>query len=78
MVDREKVEREAEEIVRRFSQVLERYSFEDVEEYYILDSKNVLREDEEPTVDPSFREDVLKIAPKTRDGYIVVEKSKWE
>ncbi|GBF35922.1 MAG TPA: Asp-tRNA(Asn) amidotransferase subunit GatC [Methanothermococcus okinawensis] len=78
MVDREKVEKEAEEIVRRFSEVLERYSFEEVEEYYILECKNVLRMDAEPSVDPSFREDVLKIAPKTRDGYIVVEKSKWE
>ncbi|HIQ31987.1 MAG TPA: Asp-tRNA(Asn) amidotransferase subunit GatC [Methanothermococcus okinawensis] len=78
MVDREKVEREAEEIVKRFSQILEKYTFEEVEEYYILEIKNVLREDEEPSVDPSFREEVLRIAPKTRDGYIVVEKSRWE
>ncbi|HIP84743.1 MAG TPA: Asp-tRNA(Asn) amidotransferase subunit GatC [Methanothermococcus okinawensis] len=78
MVDREKIEREAEEVLKRFSKILEQYSFQEVEEYYILEIKNVLREDSEPSVDPSFREKVLKIAPKTRDGYIVVEKSRWE
>ena len=47
------------------------------ETYYILDTKNVLRTDDEPSLDEEFREDVLSIAPKTKDGYVVVEKGKW-
>jgi len=77
MVDVEKVQKQAEEIVERFSKVLESFQFENIEEYYILETKNVLREDDNPHIDPSFKREALKIAPKTKDDYIVVEKSKW-
>jgi len=77
MVDIEKVQKQAEEIVERFSKVLESFQFEDIEEYYILETKNVLRDDDNPHIDPSFKREALKIAPKTKEDYIVVEKSKW-
>ncbi len=76
--DMEKIKKDAEEIVSRFSQILEEFNLSEVEEeLYILDVKNVLREDEVKIQDSSFRENALKIAPKVKDGYIVVEKGKW-
>ncbi|WP_292461009.1 Asp-tRNA(Asn) amidotransferase subunit GatC [Methanothermococcus sp.] len=77
MVDIEKIQKQAEEIVEKFSTVLESFEFGNEEEYYILETKNVLRDDDEPIMDMSFKKDALKIAPKTKDDYIVVEKSKW-
>jgi aspartyl-tRNA(Asn)/glutamyl-tRNA(Gln) amidotransferase subunit C len=77
MVDVEKIQRQAEEIVEKFSTVLESFDLENEEEYYILETKNVLRDEDIPVIDTSFKNDALKIAPKTKDDYIVVEKSKW-
>ncbi|EHP86459.1 Asp-tRNA(Asn) amidotransferase subunit GatC [Methanotorris formicicus] len=77
MVNIEKIKKEADEIIEEFSKVLEGFELGEEETYYILDTKNVLRTDDEPSLDESFREDVLKIAPKTKDGYVVVEKGKW-
>ena len=77
MIDVEKIQKQAEEIVEKFSTVLESFELGNEEEYYILETKNVLRDDDEPISDTSFKNDALKIAPKTKDDYIVVEKSKW-
>ncbi|AEH07232.1 Asp-tRNA(Asn) amidotransferase subunit GatC [Methanothermococcus okinawensis] len=77
MVDIEKIQKQAEEIVEKFSTVLESFELGNEEEYYILETKNVLRDDDEPVSDTSFRKNALNIAPKTKDDYIVVEKSKW-
>ncbi|ABR56488.1 Asp-tRNA(Asn) amidotransferase subunit GatC [Methanococcus aeolicus] len=77
MIDIEKIQKQAEEIVEQFSTVLESFEIDSEEEYYILDTKNVLREDDISKLDTSFKHDALKIAPKTKDDYIVVEKSKW-
>jgi len=78
MVDIEKIQKQAEEIVKQFSTVLENFNVNnEEEEYYILNTKNVLREEDIPKLDSSFKHDALKIAPKTKDSYIVVEKSKW-
>ena len=77
MVDVEKIQRQAEEIVEKFSTVLESFDLENEEEYYILETKNVLRDEDIPVIDTSFKNDALKIAPKTKDDYIAVEKSKW-
>ena len=77
MVDVEKIQKQAEEIVEKFSTVLESFNLENEEEYYILETKNVLRDEDIPVIDTSFKNDALKIAPKTKDDYIVVEKSKW-
>jgi aspartyl-tRNA(Asn)/glutamyl-tRNA(Gln) amidotransferase subunit C len=78
MVDVEKIQKQAEEIVEKFSTVLESFDLEnEEEEYYILETKNVLRDEDIPVIDTSFKNDALKIAPKTKDDYIVVEKSKW-
>ena len=77
MVNVEKIQKQAEEIVEQFSTVLESFELDGEEEYYILETKNVLREGDIPNLDTSFKHDALKIAPKTKDDYIVVEKSKW-
>ncbi len=74
----EKIKKEAEEIVEKFSKVLEEFNLEMEESYYIIESRNVLREDNAVEADPNFREKFLKIAPKVnKEGYIVVEKGSW-
>ncbi|ENN96411.1 asparaginyl/glutamyl-tRNA amidotransferase subunit C [Methanocaldococcus villosus KIN24-T80] len=66
---------EAEKIIKMFSEILEKYDLEIEESYYIIDEKNVLRDDKaEPS---NMREKILNIAPKVKDGYIVVEKGSW-
>ncbi len=78
MVDAEKIQRQAEEIVEKFSTVLESFDLEnEEEEYYILETKNVLRDDDSSITNTSFKNDALQIAPKIKDDYIIVEKSKW-
>ncbi|AIJ06401.1 aspartyl/glutamyl-tRNA amidotransferase subunit C [Methanocaldococcus bathoardescens] len=74
----EKIKKEAEEIINKFSEVLEKFNLEMEESYYIIDSRNVLRDDEAIESNPEFREKFLKIAPKVnKEGYVVVEKGSW-
>ncbi|AAB98231.1 conserved hypothetical protein [Methanocaldococcus jannaschii DSM 2661] len=74
----EKIKKEAEEIINKFSEVLEKFNLEMEESYYIIDTRNVLREDEAVESNPEFREKFLKIAPKVnKEGYVVVEKGSW-
>ncbi|XRO74960.1 Asp-tRNA(Asn) amidotransferase subunit GatC [Methanocaldococcus sp. 28A] len=74
----EKIKKEAEEIINKFSEVLEKFDLEMEESYYIIDSRNVLRDDEAIESNPGFREKFLKIAPKVnKEGYVVVEKGSW-
>ncbi|GEM_PF-2405237 len=74
----EKIKKEAEEIINKFSEVLERFNLEMEESYYIIESRNVLRDDEAVESNPEFREKFLKIAPKVnKEGYVVVEKGSW-
>ncbi|ADG13560.1 Asp-tRNA(Asn) amidotransferase subunit GatC [Methanocaldococcus infernus] len=71
----EKIKKEAMEIIEKFSSILEKYNLDEEESLYIIDKRNVLREDE--AKNPEFREKFLKLAPKTKDGYVVVEKGSW-
>ncbi|XRO76258.1 Asp-tRNA(Asn) amidotransferase subunit GatC [Methanocaldococcus sp. 10A] len=74
----EKIKKEAEEIINKFSEVLEKFDLEMEESYYIIDSRNVLRDDEAIESNPEFREKFLKIAPEVnKEGYVVVEKGSW-
>ena len=74
----EKIKKEAEEIINKFSEVLEKFNLEMEESYYIIDSRNVVRDDEATDSDPEFREKFLKIAPKAnKEGYVIVEKGSW-
>ncbi|ABR55342.1 Asp-tRNA(Asn)/Glu-tRNA(Gln) amidotransferase, subunit C, putative [Methanococcus vannielii SB] len=77
MIDIEKIQKQAEEIVSKLADVLENFKFENEGEYYILESKNVLRSDDEAVLDESFKSNALNVAPKTKDDVIIVEKSKW-
>lgn len=77
MIDVEKIQKQADEIVAQLSEVLENFDLETDEEYHILETKNVLRDDDEAILDESFKIDALNVAPKVKDGSIVVEKSKW-
>ncbi|ABO35338.1 Asp-tRNA(Asn) amidotransferase subunit GatC [Methanococcus maripaludis] len=77
MINVEKIQKQADEIVAQLSEVLENFDLETEEEYHILETKNVLRDDDEAFLDESFKNDALNVAPKVKDGSIVVEKSKW-
>lgn len=46
----------------------------DITEKEVGDVKNIMREDENPHKSGKYTEDILKEAPKTRDGYIEVKK----
>ncbi|WP_456471500.1 Asp-tRNA(Asn) amidotransferase subunit GatC [Methanocaldococcus sp.] len=74
-MDLERLRREALIIIEEFSKVLDKYNLDEEESLYIIDKKNVLREDKEEKT--NFREKFLKLAPKTKDGYVVVEKGSW-
>lgn len=47
MIDVEKIQKQADEIVAQLSEVLENFDLETEEEYHILETKNVLRDDDE-------------------------------
>ncbi|WP_423792251.1 Asp-tRNA(Asn) amidotransferase subunit GatC [Methanocaldococcus indicus] len=74
-MEKEKIIKEAEEIINKFSEILEKFDLEGEESYYIIDKKNVLREDE-PKIDKEFREKFLKLS-KSENGYIKVERAHW-
>jgi aspartyl-tRNA(Asn)/glutamyl-tRNA(Gln) amidotransferase subunit C len=68
-----KIEKEAEEILAKFSEALK-----DVpkleETYYMVDNLNLEREDKAQEKSP---EKILKNADTDDEGNIIVEKSKW-
>ncbi len=67
--------KEVEEIIKKFSEVLEKYNLEEEESYYIIEKKNVLREDI-PERDNNYRENFLKLT-KNENGYVKVERAHW-
>ncbi len=75
MIDEERVLKEGKRLLEEFSRELG--ELPRVEEtHYIVDLKNVLREDGAGEKNPEFRERFEKLAPAWREGYIVVKKQK--
>jgi aspartyl-tRNA(Asn)/glutamyl-tRNA(Gln) amidotransferase subunit C len=68
-----KIEKEAEEILKKFSEALQ--DIPELEEtYYIVDNLNREREDQSQEKDSTK---ILKNAQVDNDGNVIVEKSKW-
>ena len=74
MIDSEKIKKEGIGIIEEFSRMLADIP-ETVETHYVVDMKNVTREDGEPERKGDFRENMRKIVPKWEDGYVVAEKN---
>lgn len=73
MIDREKIKKEGIELIEEFSKMLADIP-ETVETHYVVDIKNVTRDDKKPERKINFIENMRKIAPKWEDGYVVAEK----
>ena len=73
MIEREKIKKEGIEIIEEFSRMLENIP-EIVETHYVVDIKNVKRDDGKPEKKQGFRENMQKIAPRWDEGYVVAEK----
>jgi aspartyl-tRNA(Asn)/glutamyl-tRNA(Gln) amidotransferase subunit C len=68
-----KIEKEAEEILKKFSKALE--NIPDLEEtHYIVDNVNLNREDCAEDKDP---DKIMRNAHVDEEGNLIVEKGKW-
>jgi len=68
-----KIEKEAEEILQKFSKALE--NIPDLEEtHYIVDNVNLSREDCAEDKDP---DKIMRNANVDENGNLIVEKGKW-
>ncbi|HHT18578.1 MAG: Asp-tRNA(Asn) amidotransferase subunit GatC [Euryarchaeota archaeon] len=68
-----KIEKEAEEILQKFSKVLE--NIPDLEEtHYMVDNVNLTREDRAEDKNP---EKIMENTNVDEDGNLIVEKGKW-
>ena len=72
MIDREKIKKDGINIIEEFSRMLADIP-ETVETHYVVDIKNVIRDDKKPEKQ-NFRENMQKLAPKWEEGYVVAEK----
>jgi len=75
MVDVEKIRSEGVKIIEEFSEKLGSIDETD-ETIYVTDIYNVRRPDEDSVDCEGFKEKLLKLAPKSEQGYIVAEKGK--
>ena len=68
-----KIEKEAEEILQKFSKILE--NIPDLEEtHYMVDNVNLTREDRAEDKNP---EKIMENTNVDEDGNLIVEKGKW-
>lgn len=73
VIDKEKIQKEGINILEEFSEQLKNLP-ETKETHYVLDIKNVLREDKKAILKKNFREKLKRIAPRVEENYIVAEK----
>jgi predicted Asp-tRNA(Asn)/Glu-tRNA(Gln) amidotransferase subunit C len=72
MIDREKIKSEGVGIIEEFSRMLAGIP-ETVETHYVVDMKNVTREDGKPEKQ-DFRGRLQSLAPRWEEGYVLAEK----
>lgn len=73
MLDEEKIKKDGIKLINEFSKMLERVP-ETEETHYVVDLKNVTREDKKAIRKEDFPEKFKKIVPRWEDGYVVAEK----
>jgi aspartyl-tRNA(Asn)/glutamyl-tRNA(Gln) amidotransferase subunit C len=74
MVDEEKIRQQGMKLIEKFSKMLEKIP-QTEETHYVLDQKNITREDKDPVTKKDYREKLKKNAPRWEEGYLVAEKA---
>ncbi len=74
MLDKKKIEKEGIKLIESFSEILENIPQSD-ETHYVVDLKNVKREDGEAVMKKDFHKKMKKLAPNWSEGYVVAEKA---
>lgn len=74
MLDEEKIREQGIKLIEKFSRMLEKIP-ETEETHYVIDMKNVTREDKKAVKKKDFDKKMKKIAPKWEEGYVVAEKA---
>jgi aspartyl-tRNA(Asn)/glutamyl-tRNA(Gln) amidotransferase subunit C len=74
MVDEEKIRQQGIVLIEKFSKMLENIP-QTEETHYVIDQKNVTRQDGEPIKKKDFQEKLKKNAPRWEEGYVVAEKA---
>jgi aspartyl-tRNA(Asn)/glutamyl-tRNA(Gln) amidotransferase subunit C len=72
-LDQEKIKKEGVKLIEEFSKQLEKVP-ELKETHYVLDLKNVTREDKRGKRRKNFRKKMKRIAPRWEEGYLIAEK----
>ena len=73
MTDNKRIKEEGIRLIEEFSKMLEQVP--DTEEtHYVVDMKNITREDKEPAPRKNFHKKLEKNAPAWEDGYVIAEK----
>lgn len=72
-LDRDKIQRDGVKLLEEFSRMLANIP-ETKETHYVVDMKNITRQDKKAEECKGFREKLRKNAPKWEDNYLVTEK----
>jgi predicted Asp-tRNA(Asn)/Glu-tRNA(Gln) amidotransferase subunit C len=72
-LDRDRIQKDGVKLLEEFSRMLSNIP-ETKETHYIVDMKNITREDKPPVETSGFREKMRKNAPKWEDNFVVTEK----
>ncbi|OYT40389.1 MAG: Asp-tRNA(Asn) amidotransferase GatCAB subunit C [Candidatus Altiarchaeales archaeon ex4484_43] len=74
MLDEKKIREQGIKLIEEFSRMLEKIP-ETRETHYVVDLRNVTREDRRAVRKKGFDEKMKRIAPRWDEGYIVAEKA---
>ena len=74
MLDEKKIREQGIKLIEEFSRMLEKIP-ETRETHYVVDLRNVTREDRGAVRKKGFDEKMKRIAPRWDEGYIVAEKA---
>ena len=75
MIDREKIKKQAKNIMDNFIKALDKA--EGVKKEFGSERKDSMRAKIKKHKDPDFRKRMFKNAPKKRDDFLVMEKKNW-
>jgi len=77
-MDREKIEKQAKELLDKFAKALEKVEKETKEEFYVERDEFERKEGEGKNSDDKFKERILENAPAHDDDFIIAEKGSWK
>ena len=76
-MEREKIKQDGLKLIDEFSKMLEDVKETD-ETHYVVDIKNVTRDDGKPRMKKEFRKKMGKNAPRWEDNHVIAEKGRKE